>query len=430
MKPRTRRHGFTLIELLVVIAIIGVLVGLLLPAIQSAREAGRRTQCINNQRQLGLGIAGFLNARGTYPNSVVWGEPAVSPNGPVAANYEANNLSEQGTAWDPAGSGMAAGLSHDVGPLFSWVVEILPYIDEQNLYNDYNRARVYFDIANRPGDVATINNVTIGATDLGILTCPNDDTTIPGAGNLTYVANSGFNRWWFSLNGWDSTQLPPNTNPTHAVAFGPNPATAQQNAKRTGLMWPGSFEGKKPWDFRHSAASIVDGAATTIMITENVLAGASEGSPYSGGPGTFTNWTTAHPNFVAFMASDDVCTSGDGSTGCLDSGAAGGFRLQPRPGPNNRFVDAPSWGLANVDGEGPLAGEFINGGRNVGIEGGYPFANSNHPGVIVCVMCDGSTKVVSSTIDGTVWAKIMTPAGEQLPPELRQLPVNYEEIGQ
>src|SRR3982751_1338294 len=83
-RGRPSRRAFTLIELLVVISIIAVLIALLLPAVQSAREAARRAQCVNNLKQLGLALANYESAHGIYPYGIArenTGPNSFSPNG-------------------------------------------------------------------------------------------------------------------------------------------------------------------------------------------------------------------------------------------------------------------------------------------------------------------------------------------------------------
>ena len=84
----TRRQGFTLIELLVVIAIIAVLIALLLPAVQSAREAARRSQCINNLKQIGLGIHNYHSTHNVFPlsDTAAWSYGYVSDWGAWSAH--------------------------------------------------------------------------------------------------------------------------------------------------------------------------------------------------------------------------------------------------------------------------------------------------------------------------------------------------------
>jgi prepilin-type N-terminal cleavage/methylation domain-containing protein/prepilin-type processing-associated H-X9-DG protein len=131
-----RRHGFTLIELLVVMAIFAVLIALLLPAVQSAREAARRAQCTNNLKQLGLALANYESANGVYAYGM-----ARENCGPKCL-------------FSPNGYYIGSGL----------FVRLLAQLDQQPLANAYN-----FSLINWTAD-----NATVCATGLSVLWCPSD----------------------------------------------------------------------------------------------------------------------------------------------------------------------------------------------------------------------------------------------------------------
>ncbi|HMP78640.1 MAG TPA: DUF1559 domain-containing protein [Pirellulaceae bacterium] len=127
----TQRHaarGFTLIELLVVIAIIGILVGLLLPAVQSVREAARRTQCINNMRQLGIALHNYEGAHKGYPASRTSHPDGVNTKAVPAAR--SNAAPTQKSAFQ------------------SWPTLILPHIEQSNVADLYDYKTAWYDQVN------------------------------------------------------------------------------------------------------------------------------------------------------------------------------------------------------------------------------------------------------------------------------------------
>jgi len=147
---RLRRNaGFTLIELLVVIAIIGVLIALLLPAVQQAREAARRIQCTNNLKQIGLAIHNYVDRVGMFPF---------------------------GQSSDP------------INQWFGWssLAMMLPELEQTSVFD-----RLNFDV-DGGSDPATPENSTAITAKIGFFTCPSDLDRLNGAvGRNNYFGNSG-----------------------------------------------------------------------------------------------------------------------------------------------------------------------------------------------------------------------------------------------
>ena len=143
------RRGFTLVELLVVIAIIGILIGMLLPAVQAVREAARRTACSNNLRQLGLALHNYESALGEFPPSRLGPDFSIS-----------SSITEQFGA---------------TSSFQSWTTVMLPYVEQASLGNMYDFNSPWFDNANS-------NNLELIQTQLSLFNCPSvgqDERTDP-----------------------------------------------------------------------------------------------------------------------------------------------------------------------------------------------------------------------------------------------------------
>ena len=141
MRRRRTLQGFTLVELLVVIAIIGVLVSMSIPAVQASREMGRRNQCRANLAQLMLAMQNYENAFESFPAGVL------NPDGPIR--------------------------SEPIGHHQSWLVQMLPYVDEGNAYRLLDLSESVYDAKNAP----------VRALSPNLFICPTEPNDRPGTSN-------------------------------------------------------------------------------------------------------------------------------------------------------------------------------------------------------------------------------------------------------
>ncbi len=228
--PNSGRRGFTLVELLVVIAIIGMLVAILLPAVQKARAAAQRTQCLNNLKNIGLALANYESALRYYPPGQSWAGPR-----------------EDASTVD-----------------YAWSALLLPYIEEEGIANGLDTDRSYIDPINVPYSSQVIN----------IYICPSTSATdkqrvgevIPDFGG-TGVTLGGMD--YLGVAGPKKTEIDPMTGNPYGPQRGVLIGTKGLENAGTILVPP-----------RVRVASISDGLSKTLFVSECTGRGVeSDGDP-------------------------------------------------------------------------------------------------------------------------------------------------------
>ena len=213
---QTSRHAFTLVELLVVIAIIGTLVGLLLPAVQSARETARNNTCRNNLTQFQKALAQRETSLQDFPGYV-------------------NNLGIRGTTTQIRAS---------------WVVMTFPYIEQNVLWENWNKPDSSFALG-------------INTPELEVAICPSDPPVIPGEPVLSYAANAGY----VLLSHGSHPDPNQGENLANGVFF-----DRSKSPLSGSLLGPFDEFVNRP-ELKMTVAYIQakgDGTTSTIMLTENI----------------------------------------------------------------------------------------------------------------------------------------------------------------
>lgn len=155
-RPVGGRAGFTLIEILVAITIIGVLLSLTIPAVMGARESARRIQCVNNLKQIGLGLLNYESVYSHFPSLYSDSVMGVGPN--------------------------MSGAAHGYSPF----ARMLAQLDQGNLFNNQNLTLSHTEV------LAILANQTVATTTVALFLCPSDrGSSVPGYGRVTYRFNTG-----------------------------------------------------------------------------------------------------------------------------------------------------------------------------------------------------------------------------------------------
>lgn len=356
------RRGFTLIELLVVIAIIGVLIALLLPAVQAAREAARRLQCTNNLKQIGLAMHNYHQSNEVFP---------------MAASKNCNS--------DPPTN--CPGYADWRG--WSALATALPYVEQAPLYNaiNFSFAEEIHDTVSQP-----MNSTVIGTVVASFL-CPSDPNVGPQNINNYHACYGTTSEW----------PTGPNNN-----------AGNMQNADGNGST--GMFAVWLSYGIRHCT----DGTTNTILFSE-ALVGDNKGNEKNRGVGTTAPGSRYHGNgvvtgnVVAAYYSDDFAASPadaqnflSGLDACLaEWNNPSSVKITSHRG--YRWASASEGSVFNV-GQTPNDHQYP---FNVCRPQGNPSQSDNgsislpatsaHPGGVNVLFTDGSVRFIKDSVSRPTW---------------------------
>ena len=373
MRP-VRPRGFTLIELLVVIAIIAVLIALLLPAVQMAREAARRSQCANNLKQLGLAVHNYEQAYQCIPSASIYPCPAINPT-----------------------TGLPSCWGFGVSPF----VSLLPFVEQGTMYNAYNVGMgVYGSYPpSTVGPTTWWANTTVFNMQLSVLVCPSDNRLLKQP-VTNYVANLGGP---FLLGGYSGTFVPlnPPGTPTGYATFQPWNLPFTQNTGTFGL------------------AGVTDGTSNTALWSEAVT-----GNPlpvYAGTSGKqgemrgffTTNYSTNPFTLVptaagvqAFLIACNQVPTGTTATGPNGGGLRGTSWQMSFP----YYANYQMYNHVSVPNSRQCSNVQID---NIGLDiyGTSPPTSLHQPGGVNMCMADGSVRYIKEQINLYTWWSIGTRAG-------------------
>jgi prepilin-type N-terminal cleavage/methylation domain-containing protein/prepilin-type processing-associated H-X9-DG protein len=362
------RRGFTLIELLVVIAIIAVLIALLLPAVQSAREAARRGQCMNNLKQIGLALHNYHTSNDVFPLGTSFNNVDVNPDPGVWASWSAQAL-------------------------------MLGYLEQTPLYNAINFNWGPLATGTTTSDGTGGINTTATHTLINSFVCPSDPFCGGGQQDINDYA-ACFGTTGLPLYYWSNASGPPLYN--------------QQPSGSTGM-----FTFAIPYGVKHCT----DGTSNTVAYAEwlvgdgrgTALGGAVPPSKYRGNmsagvastgtdPGTIYD---AFSNPQAFIQNLQVCTVAFQNAANSGINDMKGWRWG---------LGASGYSMFNCI-QTPNDHQFPIGGCRMNFQvGGAPWpdasfsigAASNHPGGANVLFSDGSVRFVKDSINRMIWWSLGT----------------------